>query len=67
MAVVFCPSSGWMGTDEDVEDISIAAKDGSGLAENDVDTDDDAREEVEEDTADDTVTAEVEEKDAAPT
>ena len=67
MAVVFCPSSGWMGTDEDVEDISIAAEDGSGLAENDVDTDDDAREEVEEDTADDTVTAEVEEKDAAPT
>ena len=56
-----------MGTDEDVEDISIAAEDGSGLAENDVDTDDDAREEVEEDTADDTVTAEVEEKDAAPT
>ena len=67
MAVVFCPRSGWMGTDEDVEDISIAAEDGSGLAENDVDTDDDAREEVEEDTADDTVTAEVEEKDAAPT
>lgn len=67
MAVVFCPRSGWMGTDEDVKDISIAAEDGSGLAENDVDTDDDEREEVEEDTADDTVTAEVEEKDAAPT